>query len=241
MFTDPSAANGAHGQEGTLTTPAGDVVSFRVNDEEGGSGRGVRVFAGPRWDPFILDAPAALKTIATGELAFTESGAIYMDGKNVLSLVVEIDCAQLLADVQLVGVVAETLTRGRFNVRIERVGRPEVKNMLLAPKQFDPVNRDLEIRDLYNMEDAFQLADGYHGAYRARAGCQPRLLDGLDGKDRLAARRERSSPAEGARARRLPGRRRRQALRRAGVLPRDRARCRRGSSARDLWRPFAQR
>ena len=54
--------------------------------------------------------------------------------------------------------VAETLTRGKLNVRIERVGRPEVKNMMLAPKQFDPVNRDLEIRDLYNMEDAFQLA-----------------------------------------------------------------------------------
>ena len=182
VFSDPSAGNGAHGQEGTLTTPAGEVVQFRVNDEEGGSGHGVRVFAGPRWDPFIMDAPAALKTIATGELAFTESGAIYMDGKNVLSLVVEIDCAQLLADVQLVGVVAETLTRGRFNVRIERVGRPEVKNMMLAPKQFDPVNRDLEIRDLYNMEDAFELADGYQGAYRARLDANLAFWDGLDGK-----------------------------------------------------------
>ena len=29
--------------------------------------------------------------------------------------------------------------------------------MMLAPKQFDLVNRDLEIRDLYNMEDAFHL------------------------------------------------------------------------------------
>jgi hypothetical protein len=38
-----------------------------------------------------------------------------------------------------VGGVAETLTRGSFNVRIERVGRPEVKNMMLAPKQFDTV------------------------------------------------------------------------------------------------------
>jgi hypothetical protein len=182
VFSDPSAGNGAHGQEGTLTTPAGDAVSFRVNDENGGSGGGVRVFAGPRWDPFMLDAPAALRTIATGELAFTESGAIYMDGKNVLSLVVEVDCAQLLAGVELVGVVAETLTRGRFNVRIERVGRPEVKNMLLAPKQFDPVNRDLEIRDLYNMEDAFQLADGYEGAYRARLDANLAFWDGLDGK-----------------------------------------------------------
>ena len=241
VFTDPSAGNGAHGQEGTLTTPAGDVVSFRVNDEEGGSGHGVRVFAGPRWDPFMLDAPAALKTIATGELAFTESGAIYMDGKNVLSLVVEIDCAQLLAGVQLVGVVAETLTRGRFNVRIERVGRPEVKNMLLAPKQFDPVNRDLEIRDLYNMEDAFQLADGYQGAYRARLDANLAFWDGLDGKTDWPRGRERSAPADRVRARRLPRRRRRQALRRAGVLPRDRARCRRGSSARDLRWALAQR
>ena len=51
--------------------------------------------------------------------------------------------------------MAETLTRGKFNVRIERVGRPEVKNMMLGPKQHDQVNRDLEIRDIYNMEDAF--------------------------------------------------------------------------------------
>ncbi len=182
VFSDPSADNGAHGQEGTITTPAGDVVRFRVNDEEGGSGHGVRVFAGPRWDPFIMDAPAMLKTIATGELAFTDSGSIYMDGKNVLSLVVEVDCAQLLDGIELVGVVAETLTRGRLNVRIERVGRPEVKNMMLAPKQFDSVNRDLEIRDLYNMEDAFHLADGYQGAYRARLDANLAFWDGLDGK-----------------------------------------------------------
>ena len=78
--------------------------------------------------------------------------------------------------------VAETLTRGRLNVRIERVGRPEVKNMMLAPKQFDQVNRDLEIRDLYNMEDAFHLGEGYTGAYRARLDANLAFWDGLDGK-----------------------------------------------------------
>jgi hypothetical protein len=182
VFSDPAAGNGTGGQEGFCTTPAGDTISFRVNDDRGGCGYGVRVFAGPRWDPFIMDAPAALKTIATGKLAFADPGAIYMDGKNVLSLVVEIDCAQLLKDVELVGVVAETLTRGKLAVRIERVGRPEVKNMMLAPKQFDPVNRDLEIRDLYNMEDAFHLADGYQGAYRARLNANLAFWDGLDGK-----------------------------------------------------------
>jgi hypothetical protein len=54
--------------------------------------------------------------------------------------------------------------------------------MMLAPKQFDTVNRDLEIRDLYNMEDAFHLADGYQGAYRARLNANLAFWDGLDGK-----------------------------------------------------------
>ena len=44
------------------------------------------------------------------------------------------------------------------------------------------MNRDLEIRDLYNMEDAFSLADGYLGAYRARLNANLAFWDGLDGK-----------------------------------------------------------
>ena len=183
-FSTPVDRDGASGpvQEGTCRTPAGDTLTFSVNDEQGGTGHGVRVFAGPRWDPFIMDAPATLKTIAKGELSFTDPGSIYLDGKNVLSLVVEVDCAAVFGDLELVGIVAETLTRGRFTVRIERVGRPEVKNLMLAPKQFDPVNRDLEIRDLYNMEDAFHLAEGYQGAYRARLNANLAFWDGLDGK-----------------------------------------------------------
>ena len=138
-----------------------------------------------------MDAPAALKTIATGKLAFTDPGAIYLDGKNVLSLVVEVDCAAVLNGVQLVGVVAETLTRGKLNVRIERVGRPEVKNLMLAPKQFDPVNRDLEIRDLYNMEDAFHLGRRLRGRLSRAAERQPRLLGRPRRQDRLAGGRQR--------------------------------------------------
>jgi hypothetical protein len=183
VFSPPLGADSPQHaeQEGTCTTPAGETVSFRVNDERGGSGHGVRVFAGPRWDPFIMDAPAALKTIATGKLAFTDPGSIFLDGKNVLGIVVEIDLA-LLDGAELLGVVAETLTRGKFKVRIERVGRPEVKNMMLAPKQFDAVNRELEIRDLYNMEDAFRLGGAYVGAYRARLNANLAFWDGLDSK-----------------------------------------------------------
>src|SRR4051812_43228952 len=75
VFTSPTGADAqSFDQEGTCTTPSGETVSFRANDEGGGSGHGVRVFAGARWDPFILDAPAALKTVATGQLAFTDPG-----------------------------------------------------------------------------------------------------------------------------------------------------------------------
>ena len=179
VFSDPA---GSEPQAGTCHTPSGDTVGFVVGDDQGGTAHGVRAFAGVRWDPFIMDAPAALKTIATEKLAFTDPGSIFMDGKNVLSIVLEIDCATYLPGVELVGHVSETLTRGRLNVRIERVGRPEVKNLLLAPKQFDQVNRDLEIRDIYNMEDGFHLADGYVGAYRARLNANLRFWDGLDGK-----------------------------------------------------------
>ena len=184
VFSAPVDRHGANGpeQEGTCWLPAGEAVPARVSDERGGRARGVRVFAGPRWDPFILDAPAALNTIATGRLAFTDPGAIYLDGKNVLSVVVEVDCARLLGGAALFAVVAETLTRGSLNVRLERAGRPEVQNLMLAPKQFDPVNRDLEIRDLYNMEDAFHLSSTYEGAYRARLNANLAFWDGLDGK-----------------------------------------------------------
>ena len=145
-------------QDGTCTTPAGETVAFSVDDEQGGSAHGVRVFAGPRWDPFIMDAPAALKTIATGQARVHRSGRDLPGRQERPQPRRRGRLRQLLGGAELVGVVAETLTRGKLNVRIERVGRPEVKNMMLAPKQFDQVNRDLEIRDLYNMEDAFQLA-----------------------------------------------------------------------------------
>jgi hypothetical protein len=191
--TNPATGAADHEQRGSCVSPRGEVVAFRVNDDEGGSAGGVRVFAGVRWDPFIMDARAALATIATRKLAFTESGSIFLDGKNVLSIVVEID-TELLGDWTLVGVVAETLTRGEFNVRIERVGRPEVKNMMLAPKDFDQVNRDLEIRDLYNMDDAFHLGDSYAGAFRARLDANLAFWDGLDGKQDWPIGEDRSHP-----------------------------------------------
>jgi hypothetical protein len=65
----------------------------------------------------------------------------------------------------LVGVVAQTVAAGKLPIRIDRFGRPEIKNVIMGTKKFDQVNRDLEIRDLYNLEDAFHLGKDYRGAY----------------------------------------------------------------------------
>jgi hypothetical protein len=62
------------------------------------------------------------------------------------------------------------------------MGRPEIKNVIMSPKRFDPVNRDLEIRDLYNAEDAFSLGQDYLGAYRSRLNANLAFFDRLDGK-----------------------------------------------------------
>ncbi|HEY2565340.1 MAG TPA: DUF4331 family protein [Acidimicrobiales bacterium] len=176
----PTGLGGGVVQDGSCRIPSGETVPFRVGVDC--EAPGVRVFAGVRWDPFIMDAPAAVKTIETEVLAFRDRSSIFLDGKNVLSIVVELDSARLLGGVEQVAVIGETLTRGKLMVRMERTGRPEVKNLLLAPKPFDPVNQDLEIRDLYNSEDAFCLGETYKGAYRARLNANLRFWDGLDGK-----------------------------------------------------------
>src|SRR5208282_5275014 len=56
-------------QEGYCKLPNGGGLAFRVNDESGGRGKGLQVFAGQRSDPFFLDGPMAERTIVTKQLA----------------------------------------------------------------------------------------------------------------------------------------------------------------------------
>jgi len=169
-------------QRGHCRTPSGAAVSFYVNGEKGASGPGVRVFAGRRSDPFCLDVRAIEKTIATGRIAFAKVGSDTLYGTNVLSIVLELEWAKLLDGGPMFAVVCETLRAGPRPVRFERLGRPEIKNVTLSVKMFDPVNRDLEIRDLYNSEDAFALTPDYVGAYRARFNANLSFYDRLDGR-----------------------------------------------------------
>jgi hypothetical protein len=180
----PQAGTEPPVQEGTCTLPDGTAVGLRVNDEQGGQAHGVRVFAGLRSDPNFLDIPKAIQTLATRQITFQEPGSNSVQGLNVLSIVLELDAETVLgpAPGPLLAVAAETVTAGKRPLRVERFGRTEVKNLLLMATGSDTLTRDLDLRELYNQEDPFELAPDYLDAYRARLNANLALMDGLDGK-----------------------------------------------------------
>jgi Domain of unknown function (DUF4331) len=186
QFNAPGSepGTGALVQEGWCNSPNGEITRFRVGDEGGGSGNGVRVFAGVRSDPFFIDLPPLFESIKLGRVAFKPEGRNSLHGMNALAIVVEIDCERLLQGGRgpLWALVGETVVAGKLPIRIERVGRPEIKNVLMAFKEFDQVNHDLEVRDLYNLEDAFHMSKDYRGVYRARLNANLAVFDRLDGK-----------------------------------------------------------
>jgi hypothetical protein len=172
-------------QEGWCVAPSGETTRFRVHDEQGASSSdGLRVYAGLRAEPFFIDVQGLIESQKTGRLAFKEVGTNAAIGFNVLSIVVEADCRPWLRSGRgpLLAVVGETVVAGKLPIRIERIGRPEIKNVILQLKQFDQVNRDLEVRDLYNLEDAFHMSKDYGGVYRARMHANLAMNDRLDGK-----------------------------------------------------------
>jgi hypothetical protein len=155
-----------------------------VNDEQGAEAHGARVFAGLRMDPLFIDSSGFVETLANKRLSFRAEGSNGADGWDALGIVVELDVATMLGQAPgtLFAVAAETVTAGRFALRLERFGRVGVKNQLLAEYGVDMVNRDFDLRELYNQEDPFQLAPDFVGAYRARLNANLAFLDGLDGK-----------------------------------------------------------
>jgi hypothetical protein len=185
-FDAPVQGDGAGSlvQAGTCTPPDGVEIPFPVGEEKPTEMHGLRIFAGPRLDPFFIHLAAEQATHALERLAFRPEGTNTVDGANVLSIVLELDVAKVLGPGTdpLLAVVGETVTSHGHPLRLERMGRPEIKNVIMRSSKFDPVNRDLEIRDLYNAEDAFNLSHDYVGAYRSRLNANLAFFDRLDGK-----------------------------------------------------------
>jgi len=185
-FSPPAGpdGNGLPTQRGTCVLPTGESVPFQVNDERGGRGHGVRIYAGLRLDPFFMDVPKEVETRTTRRLAFLPKGTNTLDGVNILTIVVELDVARVLGPGSgtVFAVAAETVTAGPYPLRLERLGRPEVKNVLLSDNGVDTANTVVDLRDLYNQEDPFLLSPTYLGAYRARLNANLAFFDGLDGQ-----------------------------------------------------------
>ncbi|MGW3176220.1 DUF4331 family protein [Streptomyces sp. NPDC001153] len=185
-FDAPHQLDGADTliQMGTCRAPGGRTVAFQVGNEVPTEAEGLKIFAGSRLDPFFIDFVGVIATDMTGKLALRPDADNVLEGLNCLSIVLEVDAAVLgPAAGSLVAVVGETLTSGGGRpIQLERMGRPEIKNVVLSSKKYDTVNRDLEIRDLYNEEDTFNIRPDYAGAYRARFNANLAWFDGLDGK-----------------------------------------------------------
>jgi uncharacterized protein DUF4331 len=170
-------------QQGSVLTPDGRRANFVAGTPL--ETDGVRVFAGLASDPFFMDVEAALRTDMSGKLSFdTATNTVHF--RDVLSIVVEVPFAPIVrrfGRATLVGAVAENLvTRRGKPMRIERVGRPEIKNFVLANPVRDPRTRGVELRDLYNREDAFALSPVYRPLYESRFDANLAFFDGLDGK-----------------------------------------------------------
>ncbi|MFD5754763.1 DUF4331 family protein [Streptomyces sp. NPDC127044] len=176
--------NGELAQRGTCVLPNGESVSLLVNDERGGEGHGVRCYAGLRRDPFFMDVAKEVETRARRRLAFVPKGTNSLEGADVLTVVVELDVARVFgaASGSVFAVAAETVTVGPYPVRLERLGRPEVKNILLSDNGVDAANKVVDLRDLYNEEDPFLLGPSYVAAYRSRLNANLVFFDGLDGE-----------------------------------------------------------
>jgi hypothetical protein len=170
-------------QKGTLVTSDGREASFVVGEalEEDD----MRIFAGLISDPFFMDVEATIRTESSGKLSF-DTAVNIVQLRDVLSIVVEIPFAAIVQrfdGVTLVGAIAETLvTRRGRPIRLERVGRPEIKNMIIANPTRDAHTKGVELRDLYNREDAFALSKVYRPLYDSRLDANLAFWDGLDGK-----------------------------------------------------------
>jgi hypothetical protein len=131
-----------------------------------------------------MDVEAAIRTDLSGKLSF-DTAANTVGFRDVMAIVVEIPIARIVIGFDgatLIAAISETLVTRRGNpIRLERLGRPEIKNVIMANPTRDPRTRGVELRDLYNREDAFALSKVYRPLYESRFDANLAFFDTLDG------------------------------------------------------------
>ena len=175
---------GTSAQRGNVVTSDGRKASFVAGAPV--EQDGMRVFAGLVSDPFFMDVEAALRTTTSGRLSFTKPGTNTVHLRDILSIAVEVPIAPIVErfnGVTLIGAVSEDIvTRRGKPIRLERLGRAEIKNLILQEASRDPRTKGVELRDLYNREDAFALSGAYRQLYEWRLDANLEFFDELDGK-----------------------------------------------------------
>ena len=154
-------------QAGTCTTPSGVEIPFEPASRSRPRCTVCGSSPGRGWT--VLHRPGRRTGHPQAGAAGVQArGMNAVDGADVLSIILELDTTVLGPDTgPLLAVVGETLTSGGPGPAGAH-GPAGDQELHPRDKKFDPVNRDLEIRDLYNGEDAFDLSQTYVGVYRAR-------------------------------------------------------------------------
>ena len=181
LFSDVSDVTGV--QTGHIITSDGREATFVVGKPF--QLDGMRVFAGLASDPFFMDVEAAVRTDLSGKLSF-DTAVNTVQFRDVLSIVVDVPSAPIVQELNgatLFAAIAENVvTRRGKPLRIERLGRPEIKNFVLSNPTRDQQTQGIELRDLYNHEDAFALLREYRALYESRLDANLAFFDGLDGE-----------------------------------------------------------
>jgi Domain of unknown function (DUF4331) len=104
----PTATGSKSKLEGAVTATVA-VTAYSASAPTVATGtNGIKVFAGPRDDPFFFDLNQFKKVIAGAATSFNKPGADSFAGTNVLSIVVEVPVALLKATGGKVNIWAET-------------------------------------------------------------------------------------------------------------------------------------
>ena len=235
-FAVPASTEGPDGmaQAGTCTIPGGAEIPFRVGVEKPAEDQGVRIFAGPRLDPFFLDLAAEQATHALGQLAFRPEGVNSVRGRQRAE--------------------HRPRARHRHGARPRHrpaAGRGRRDRDLRAPRpagahgppgdqELHPAGQEVRLRqprprDPRPLQRRGRLRPGPDLPRRVPRPAQrePALLRPARRQDRLAAGRPGRPPVDRAAAGRLPRRRHLEAVLRRR-LPRDRAGRARRPSAHHL-------
>ena len=237
-FSDVS--EGSTGQKAHIVTSDGREASFvsgKPFEDDG-----MRVFAGLVSDPFFMDVEAAIRTDMSGKLSF-DTAVNTVHFRDVLSIVVELPFAPIVQQFDgatLVAAISENVVTRRGNpIQLERLGRPEIKNVLMANPARDLRAKGIELRDLYNREDVFALSPVYRPLYEVSSRCKPRILRYVGRQDGMAAWTRGSSPVTRSADGRLSDLGIGTSIR-ARSLPRDRARADGQAPAPDGRRSLAR-